>query len=225
MLNRWKSRHGRDSSHSPGHDEHETPSSISDICGVATCGCAQDRNCIGPMLARRLQEDIVSVVDTLKDHLRTRIEALTKEANKNAISSSVEAINDITKGISWHTLNALLRRKGSWRDHDLNNLVTQAYLSQLMKNWSSMIQTTFPIFEACRTQTNQRITNLLDEIIQSCSMEDMKKLTKFEGEVALYEDRLALTCSREGFQYTSKTCSQESCNSSGRSCLKVMKEL
>ncbi|KAL4250948.1 hypothetical protein ABKN59_005268 [Abortiporus biennis] len=138
MLNRWKSRHGRDSSHSPGHDEHETPFSSSNICGVASCGCAQDRNCIGPILARRLQEDIVSVVDTLKDHLRTRIEAFTKEANKNAISSSVEAINDITKGISWHTLNALLRRKGSWRDHDLNNLVAQAYLSQVMKNWEKL---------------------------------------------------------------------------------------
>ncbi|KAJ3546491.1 hypothetical protein NM688_g5511 [Phlebia brevispora] len=121
------------------------------------------------LLAPRLKKVLANVNErkmekwrrTSKEYLVTNCLVASALAAKVVPEIFSRAINELR----WQTLNAVCRRDGAYRDHDLNNVLSQPFIDRILRALQGTFRT--KIFEELRLDTLKGVEDVLEDVQDS----------------------------------------------------------
>ncbi|KAJ2929967.1 hypothetical protein H1R20_g7128, partial [Candolleomyces eurysporus] len=149
-------------------------------------------------IASRLRKEFSMLVDScvtdLKQRFRDNLEEECQIGAECASTMAVSAAKKFTEdcGMRWNTYRAVLARKGSFREHDLNLKLLHAFTLTIRHSWSDLFQSDF--FCDLKNSVTAAITRLLRDF-QNTVAGDFKDDAREQADLCLKDAQLTLEAS------------------------------
>ncbi|KAJ3557022.1 hypothetical protein NM688_g1695 [Phlebia brevispora] len=156
MIARWDSTH-----------RHRI--SVTRVKGEDALGAPQQQTKYEDFLAPRLEKVLMDLIkrkmETWQSSFPGRLCTNATNAHKLAAQEAPAILLEVISRMRWQTLNAVCRRDGEYREHDLNDVLSQPFVEKILGSWQRTFRTR--VFEDLREKAVKSVNVVLEDVRRS----------------------------------------------------------